>query len=95
MTNAEPPNDTVGGIRQQCTGTTFHAGRGKPIGGEHRQSIARDLIEELSQTVRYETPVIMGIDRSEPSRRVSLCNHQSGNQQRLLICWSIVLKKSI
>ncbi len=50
-------------IRQQCLGTTFHAlAEQTGVAVNTVKNIARDLIEELSQTVRYETPVIMGID---------------------------------
>lgn len=50
-------------IRQQCLGTTFHAlAEQTGVAVNTVKNIAHDLIEELSQTVRYETPVIMGID---------------------------------
>ncbi|GAA6544743.1 hypothetical protein nublan003_18630 [Klebsiella pneumoniae] len=50
-------------IRQQCLGTTFHAlAEQTGVAVNTVKNIAHDLINELSQTVRYETPVIMGID---------------------------------
>lgn len=50
-------------IRQQCLGTTFRAlAEQTGVAVNTVKNIAHDLISELSQTVRYETPVIMGID---------------------------------
>lgn len=53
----------VDAIRERCLGTTFrglaeHTG----LAVNTIKNIAQDLIEELEKTVRYETPVIMGID---------------------------------
>ena len=50
-------------IRQQCLGTTFRAlAEQTGVAVNTLNNIAQDLIDELSQTVRYETPIIMGID---------------------------------
>ncbi len=50
-------------IRQQCLGFTFRAlAEQTGVAVNTVKNIAHDLIEELEQTVRYETPVIMGID---------------------------------
>lgn len=50
-------------IRQQCLSMTFRAlAEQTGVAVNTVKNIAHDLIEELSQTVRYETPVIMGID---------------------------------
>ena len=50
-------------IRQQCLGTTFRAlAEQTGVAVNTVKNIAHDLIQELEQTVRYETPVIMGID---------------------------------
>lgn len=50
-------------IRQQCLSTTFRAlAEQTGVAVNTVKNIAHDLIEELEQTVRYETPVIMGID---------------------------------
>ena len=44
-------------------GMTFHALADQTrTCRQYHQNIAHDLIEELDRTVRYETPVIMGID---------------------------------
>lgn len=53
----------VGAIRERCLGTTF-SGLAEQTGLSVNtiKNIAHDLIEELEATVRYETPVIMGID---------------------------------
>ncbi len=47
------------------------------------KNIAHDLIEELSQTVRYETPVIMGIDEVNLAGGYRCVITKPGNQQRL------------
>ena len=50
-------------IRQQCLSTTFRAlAEQTGVAVNTVKNVAHDLIEELEQTVRYETPVIMGID---------------------------------
>jgi transposase len=50
-------------IRQQCLRTTFRAlAEQTGVAVNTVKNIAHDLINELSQTVHYETPVIMGID---------------------------------
>ncbi|WP_068778517.1 ISL3 family transposase [Paenibacillus sp. GM2] len=50
-------------IRQQCLNTTFRAlAEQTGVAVNTVKNIAHDLIQELKQTVRYETPVIMGID---------------------------------
>ncbi|MDY0191810.1 MAG: ISL3 family transposase [Desulfuromonas sp.] len=50
-------------IRQQCLSTTFRALANQTgVAVNTVKNIAHDLIHELEQTVRYETPVIMGID---------------------------------
>lgn len=50
-------------IRQQCLSTTFRAlAEQTGVAVNTVKNIAHDLINELAQTVRYETPVIMGID---------------------------------
>lgn len=50
-------------IRQQCLGTTFRSLADQTgVAVNTVKNIAHDLIEELEQTVKYETPVIMGID---------------------------------
>lgn len=50
-------------IRQQCLSTTFRAlAEQTGVAVNTVKNIAHDLIEELERTVRYETPVIMGID---------------------------------
>lgn len=50
-------------IRQQCLGTTFRALADQTgVAVNTVKNIAHDLIDELEQTVCYETPVIMGID---------------------------------
>lgn len=53
----------VDAIRQRCLSTTFHdlaAQTGLAV--NTIKNIALDLIEDLENTVHYETPVIMGID---------------------------------
>lgn len=53
----------VDAIRERCLGMTFHAlAEQTGLAVNTIKSIAHDLIEDLEQTVRYETPVIMGID---------------------------------
>jgi transposase len=53
----------VDAIRQRCLGMTFHAlAEQTGLAVNTIKNIAHDLIEELERTVRYETPVIMGID---------------------------------
>ena len=50
-------------IRQQCLSTTFRALAVQTgVAVNTVKNIAHDLIDELERTVRYETPVIMGID---------------------------------
>ncbi|WP_339205248.1 ISL3 family transposase [Paenibacillus sp. FSL K6-3182] len=50
-------------IRQQCFSATFRALADETgVAVNTVKNIAHDLIQELEQTVRYETPVIMGID---------------------------------
>ncbi len=50
-------------IRQQCLSTTFRALAVQTgVAVNTVKNIAHDLINELERTVRYETPVIMGID---------------------------------
>lgn len=53
----------VEAIRERCLGMTFHAlALQTGLAVNTIKNIAQDLIEELERTVRYETPVIMGID---------------------------------
>ena len=53
----------VDAIRQRCLGMTFHAlAEQTGLAVNTIKNIAHDLIEELESTVRYDTPVIMGID---------------------------------
>lgn len=53
----------VDAIRQRCLGTTFRAiAEQTGVAVNTVKNIAHDLIEELEETVHYETPVIMGID---------------------------------
>lgn len=53
----------VEAIRARCLGMTFHAlAEQTGLAVNTVKNIAQDLIEELERTVRYETPVIMGID---------------------------------
>ncbi|MBD3792224.1 MAG: ISL3 family transposase [Campylobacterales bacterium] len=53
----------VDAIRQRCLGATFRAiAEQTGVAVNTVKNIAHDLIEELEETVRYETPVIMGID---------------------------------
>lgn len=53
----------VDAIRQRCLGMTFHAlAEQTGLAVNTIKNIAHDLIEELENTVQYETPVIMGID---------------------------------
>lgn len=53
----------VDAIRQRCLGMTFHAlAEQTGLAVNTIKNIAHDLIDELEQTVHYETPVIMGID---------------------------------
>lgn len=50
-------------IRQQCLSTTFRALADQTgVAVNTVKNIAHDLIKELEETVKYETPVIMGID---------------------------------
>lgn len=50
-------------IRQQCLSTTFRALADQTgVAVNTVKNIAHDLIQELEATVKYETPVIMGID---------------------------------
>ena len=54
-------------IRQQCLSTTFRAlAEQTGVAVNTVKNIAHDLIDELERTVRYETPVIMGIDEVNP-----------------------------
>ncbi len=53
----------VDAVRQRCLGMTFHAlAEQTGVAVNTIKNIAQDLIVELERTVRYETPVIMGID---------------------------------
>ncbi len=53
----------VDAIRERCLGTTFRGlAEQTGLAVNSIKNIAQDLIEELEKTVRYETPVIMGID---------------------------------
>lgn len=53
----------VDAIRERCLGMTFNSlAHQTGLAVNTIKNIANDLIEELEQTVRYETPVIMGID---------------------------------
>jgi transposase len=53
----------VDAVRQRCLGMTFHAlAEQTGVAVNTIKNIAQDLIVELESTVRYETPVIMGID---------------------------------
>ncbi|MDY7576538.1 ISL3 family transposase [Actimicrobium sp. CCI2.3] len=53
----------VDAIRDRCLGMTFHAlALQTGLAVNTIKNIAHDLIAELERTVRYETPVIMGID---------------------------------
>lgn len=53
----------VDAIRERCLGTTFNSlAHQTGLAVNTVKNIANDLIEELERTVRYETPVIMGID---------------------------------
>lgn len=53
----------VDAIRQRCLGMTFHALADQTgVAVNTIKNIAQDLIAEMDLTVRYETPVIMGID---------------------------------
>lgn len=50
-------------IRERCLGMTFRSlAEQTGLAVNTIKNIAQDLIEELGQTVRFETPVIMGID---------------------------------
>ncbi|MDH6186742.1 ISL3 family transposase [Polaromonas sp. CG_23.6] len=53
----------VDAVRQRCLGMTFHAlAEQTGLAVNTIKNIAQDLIVELESTVRYETPIIMGID---------------------------------
>ena len=53
----------INAIRQRCLGTTFHdLAEQTGLAVNTIKNIAHDLIADLEKTVRYETPVIMGID---------------------------------
>jgi len=53
----------INAIRQRCLSTTFHGlAQETGLAVNTIKNISLDLIEELERTVRYETPVIMGID---------------------------------
>lgn len=53
----------VDAIRSRCLAETFHSlATQTGLAVNSVKNIADDLIDELKQTVRYETPVIMGID---------------------------------
>jgi transposase len=53
----------VDAVRQRCLGITFHAlAEQTGVAVNTIKNIAQDLIVDLERTVRYETPVIMGID---------------------------------
>ena len=50
-------------IRERCLGMTFRSlAEQTGLAVNTIKNIAQDLIEELGRTVRFETPVIMGID---------------------------------
>ena len=50
-------------IRQQCLSMTFRALADQTgVAVNTVKNIAHDLIQELEQTVHYQTPIIMGID---------------------------------
>jgi transposase len=53
----------VDAIRERCLGMTFNSlAKQTGLAVNTIKNIANDLIEEFERTVRYETPVIMGID---------------------------------
>ncbi len=53
----------VDAVRERCLGMTFHAlAEQTGLAVNTIKNIAQDLIIELESMVRYETPVIMGID---------------------------------
>ena len=53
----------VDAIRERCLSTTFHAmSQQTGLAVNTIKNIAHDLIADLERTVRYETPIIMGID---------------------------------
>jgi transposase len=53
----------VDAIRERCLGMTFRSlAEQTGLAVNTIKNIAQDLIDELELTVRYETPVIMGID---------------------------------
>lgn len=53
----------VDAIRSRCLGTTFHAlAQQTGLAVNTIKNIALDLIDDLEESVHYETPVIMGID---------------------------------
>jgi len=53
----------VDAIRERCLSTTFHAlAEQTGLAVNTIKSVAHDLIEDLDNSVHYETPVIMGID---------------------------------
>ena len=50
-------------VRERCLGTTFHdMADHTGLSVNSVKNIALDMIAELDRTVRYETPVILGID---------------------------------
>ena len=53
----------VNAIRERCLGSTFNSlAHQTGLAVNTVKNIAHDLINELERTVRYETPVMMGID---------------------------------
>lgn len=53
----------VNAIRERCLGTTFNdLAQQTGLAVNTIKNIANDLIADLEKTVRYETPIIMGID---------------------------------
>ena len=53
----------VDAVRERCLGQTFHSlAEQTGLAVNTIKNIANDLIEELEENVRYETPVILGID---------------------------------
>jgi transposase len=88
-----PGNQTlVDAIRERCLGHDLScACRADGLAVNTIKNIAHDLIEELDRTVRYETPVIMGIDEVSIAGkyRCVITNLATNNVFR---CWSCVLR---
>lgn len=54
----------IDAIREKCLSTTFHSmSQQTGLAVNTVKNIAHDLINDLDRTVRYETPIIMGIDK--------------------------------